>query len=677
MGSCVVISRPNTNDNEWLINHSCTVVKKATSKNNSAHITLRLKQLDEELAIQQREWDAERRAFEHEKRVLQIKYDLLQKHIAERTKASKGKKNSGDGEQNIAYNNTEGTLQSTNRTPPSEAFVNSSRKQQPVWKQTDLTRLNLPDDQLDEIQHRDIRAFLYTAPNNPNLIANRSEEMNEHNFTPIAHSTTTIGMPVRGKQTINNVCHDQWSKKRSSVPANIESLSKLTLLADDVAALAKSERNELSLAPSVQHSTSKDCRSYNKRSNAPSTFVGPIVPEPAPPPAQGDAAFPFIDGFLDRSMFRSENITSISEELVKSLLLSSALQSAPIPKYSKAITKIVNAGVQYFLGHVKAVEHLIQSQNMLKVMEFVTKLSIIVKMDLLSNKKTSNAVYYRVLYFTELTKPRTAVWLNSTPNGNVMSLTLSQKKCAHVSCCLQAEMCLVRCRQKKPVLPFDCDGGETSLMAVQWCENRGREQMKGQDDYWFTGIFVRREKSLGVCYSCPCWLEGSMKENGITNAVRMPQSTKIIAKMRTGMKTTTSITVPRMCVDGGILRVLMRGLLVVPGLCIEILSPDILVACRISIKPPIPIGATYAGIAEPLPAPVVSTNTADRDNGIDVEMLNKKDECPTPKSSSIILMIVSVQSVSTIIPCKLVIPIQIEKAVRKRSRSGSRSFERL
>lgn len=105
-GGCVGCSRPDSFDdfvqcdecNSWWHMRCAGVTKSiaerpwscasclplsVTSSSSSARITLRLKQLEEERAIQQREWEAEKRALEQERKAVQEKFRLLEEQLDE------------------------------------------------------------------------------------------------------------------------------------------------------------------------------------------------------------------------------------------------------------------------------------------------------------------------------------------------------------------------------------------------------------------------------------------------------------------------------------------------------------------------------------------------------------------------------------------------------------------
>nr|XP_029717782.1 uncharacterized protein LOC115260704 [Aedes albopictus] len=90
-GSCGKTPRPESYDCQSLVYHGCFPESIATFTNKSAYIAIRLMQLHEQRAIQQREWESERRFLEQEKKAIRLKNKLLDE-LAERKRATKYRK---------------------------------------------------------------------------------------------------------------------------------------------------------------------------------------------------------------------------------------------------------------------------------------------------------------------------------------------------------------------------------------------------------------------------------------------------------------------------------------------------------------------------------------------------------------------------------------------------------
>ncbi|XP_062713093.1 uncharacterized protein LOC134290091 [Aedes albopictus] len=88
-GDCGGNSRPASYGQNSHGEYSPVSNTQATPSRRSAHIALRLQQLQEERAIQQREWQAEMKAIEQERIALKAKYDLLEQELALRRKSGK------------------------------------------------------------------------------------------------------------------------------------------------------------------------------------------------------------------------------------------------------------------------------------------------------------------------------------------------------------------------------------------------------------------------------------------------------------------------------------------------------------------------------------------------------------------------------------------------------------
>nr|XP_029712773.1 uncharacterized protein LOC115257382 [Aedes albopictus] len=113
-GSSGSNSRPDSR-----IYHSSLTTSVATSRSRRSYAALRLMQLEEERAIQQREWQLEKRAMERERKAMQLQHKLLEEQLALRKRKSKGP-TEPVGETGI-------TNTPTDETPSDESAENDSK----------------------------------------------------------------------------------------------------------------------------------------------------------------------------------------------------------------------------------------------------------------------------------------------------------------------------------------------------------------------------------------------------------------------------------------------------------------------------------------------------------------------------------------------------------------------
>lgn len=85
----VMYSRLDSNDDLHYISEKCKPLSIAASNNSSTRIALRLRQIEEERAIQKRENEAEMRAIAQEKSAVQEKYRLLEEQLVQRRNRTK------------------------------------------------------------------------------------------------------------------------------------------------------------------------------------------------------------------------------------------------------------------------------------------------------------------------------------------------------------------------------------------------------------------------------------------------------------------------------------------------------------------------------------------------------------------------------------------------------------
>ncbi|XP_062700980.1 uncharacterized protein LOC115260788 [Aedes albopictus] len=161
-GSSGSNSRPDSR-----IYHSSLTTSVATSRSRLSYAALRLMQLEEERAIQQREWQLEKRAMERERKAMQLQYKLLEEQLALRKRKSKGPTE--------PVGKTGITNTPTDETPSDESAENDSKHNseaqeksgKPPKMSKQPSKMMVPADQStqDEIQQRSYSAILTTSPN--------------------------------------------------------------------------------------------------------------------------------------------------------------------------------------------------------------------------------------------------------------------------------------------------------------------------------------------------------------------------------------------------------------------------------------------------------------------------------------------------------------------------------
>lgn len=232
-GSCVNCTRPETYDNLVQCDHcydwwhmSCAAVTKisterpwtcrnclplsvaSSSSSSSARAALRLQQLEEERAIQQREWEAEKRALDHEKKSIQQKYKLLEEQLMDMDRANGSSRSQVSHRSNMQYLSSwaEGTVGGATAYERSKieyrnalnVDVSHERNEsvaQPTIHHSQLyvERASHPRKQRDRYQQRSTGAIPKSIHDNRVLINNSHRKATEVNFastTPVLPSVT-------------------------------------------------------------------------------------------------------------------------------------------------------------------------------------------------------------------------------------------------------------------------------------------------------------------------------------------------------------------------------------------------------------------------------------------------------------------------------------------------------
>lgn len=186
MGDCVSDSRPTS----------------------STRIALRIKQLEEERAIQQREWEFERKAIERERNVIQEKYRLLQEQLSKRrntTKYSYSTENDIARIDNIQRGTSDGNkpLPEVNKSSCNELVAALSSNQQDLQPSRPTVRSARNDASTDRphsngIQQRCSRAF--------------SRQVQERQELSIGSNIETIGYYVTPCMPVKTLPDSNYSK---------------------------------------------------------------------------------------------------------------------------------------------------------------------------------------------------------------------------------------------------------------------------------------------------------------------------------------------------------------------------------------------------------------------------------------------------------------------------------
>lgn len=286
-GGCVNSSHPDPS----VTRKSSFFVNDSSQNKRSSRIALLLKLHEEERAIQQREFEAERRALEQE-REWQRKYNLLVDQLLERRNTIKRNRNVVDravvAKQSVQPPDPSGNNSSSDDDNKSltadrvgatdDTTVESSQRshqknmvicveQQPNQSLPPV-RADYPADQLhlDGIQQRCARAFSETMPKKRITIADSV-------------------MPTEGR-TIPALPHEAISTKPNN--QTLSGKIKPSSVSPPKCSLSVSEGNIIHLDQGVNEALYIN----GMQSRAPPAVVDPNVPDPAPPPLRLDVRSP-------------------------------------------------------------------------------------------------------------------------------------------------------------------------------------------------------------------------------------------------------------------------------------------------------------------------------------------------------------------------------------------------
>ncbi|XP_062705420.1 uncharacterized protein LOC134287531 [Aedes albopictus] len=228
-----------------------------------ARIALRLSQIDEERAIQQREWALQKRAFELEKLELQMKYSLLQQRLSKRRNPSSHDKSAAKRQQIAVSCETEHSSEGK-PSPDGSADINSFEEHNLLVNSTDRSRPS----RLYGTQQQINGAFAYTMPipNPEDVIVGKPIGLNED--CPMLSDPATI-------KEKNEIFSSQPSPNQLlATKLRSVRVRSISLVSSHVE--CSLSRHEHTLAQHLPHISSI----------SPPSSVPLDMPDPAPPPAQ-------------------------------------------------------------------------------------------------------------------------------------------------------------------------------------------------------------------------------------------------------------------------------------------------------------------------------------------------------------------------------------------------------
>lgn len=189
-GGCGKFSHPDTYKKLPMTSRSCLRVSPSSTKSGmNDRIALRLKQLDEERAIQQRILDVEERILAFERKAMQAKYEMLQKLLAKKS--------------SVRSERTDNTPSINNNKPMMDVPAGTLERSlvqsgnQPIPKQ--LLQVDTPADQLYfyEIQPQNYSACLEANPKDSNMHTN-------HNIEPIKRNIRAGSLACKERKCITD-----------------------------------------------------------------------------------------------------------------------------------------------------------------------------------------------------------------------------------------------------------------------------------------------------------------------------------------------------------------------------------------------------------------------------------------------------------------------------------------
>lgn len=274
-GGCANFSHPKSSGDVKLTSHQFNL-----SGNNRSSTRFALLQLkhEEERAIQQRIWEAERRALKQEKRLLHEKYSLLEKQILERAKINKRRQDATEAVVVENQSDFERNESSTDSDEPSiddqaaEAADDPAQYHNTIVHAEQLRQALLPvtvDHPADRIQIVGIQQHITSAF--PSTITNGHKVVIYNNTSSEHNAIITVStlMPLdQSVKTKTNSVFSTFECSLAKVQNNIIQIASLLLV---------SKRYKGKLAPRTSVS---ECVSLR----APPKFLASNAPDPAPPP---------------------------------------------------------------------------------------------------------------------------------------------------------------------------------------------------------------------------------------------------------------------------------------------------------------------------------------------------------------------------------------------------------
>ncbi|XP_062565874.1 uncharacterized protein LOC134228106 [Armigeres subalbatus] len=284
-GSCVNSSRPDSI--EQSSRSSSRYCSPVTTTTRSNYIALRLKQIEEERAIQRREWEMEKRFIEQQKEVIRERYRLLEMQYSERRKSNKHIRDVVSSTTTVVQVKHEDENHSLNR----QGALHDSCIRGSILKNSRVGKQQLNS---DGTQQRIIGAI-------PETLLDKQIGIAEGNVKSVVKSTITTHTLVSSSSSIYPKQIDTLQPSSGIYTVRLHNVAitnspspyenHLSFLMSQLV-----EQTHVSLTASISlgllatktHSVQTAKVNYSKKyvlSCTPPKLVAPSLPAPAPPPS--------------------------------------------------------------------------------------------------------------------------------------------------------------------------------------------------------------------------------------------------------------------------------------------------------------------------------------------------------------------------------------------------------
>ncbi|XP_062533331.1 uncharacterized protein LOC134202286 [Armigeres subalbatus] len=292
--SCVNCSRADSNHRSWNCDRLDIAIvdryrnnRVPRSNENSTRIAIRLQLLEAERAIQQREWEATKRAIEQERKAMLQKYKLLEERLANRRKATKSKQLDLTATTTVdaLYSEAEINNSSADNVPEQDETVELENQHfaiQPIATESSVDLLHMK-----EIQQRKCRAFLNISSNVPKLHFDGNVESSNESCVPLA-------LPAILQSDIPSARTKHQFTTRSNCFGNQNPIKLFHTMEETILVFAAEPAIRIKVIFTVpcfrvheantNYLVNRIKIDHYIGSSAASAFVKAIAPEPDPPP---------------------------------------------------------------------------------------------------------------------------------------------------------------------------------------------------------------------------------------------------------------------------------------------------------------------------------------------------------------------------------------------------------